>query len=121
MSVTALEILIGAAENASPSLFEIASSITGSIPDIIAAADIIRSWWQAQDGLQYEGHAFAISGAAVNANDNQTAPTPASGTRGRTSGRRPQQLHSADPTTPSSVATPSPAQELGIPIVPQDS
>jgi hypothetical protein len=83
------------AEKEATSLFDKFSAITGSVPDIIAAVDVVRGWLQAQDGLTYEAHTFAVSGPTDKEDDGKANRPAPSGARNNKSGRSNEALRPA--------------------------
>ena len=88
------------------------TAVTGSVPDIIAAVDVIRGWAQAQDGLTYEAHTFAVSGPDDKEPADPAKPPAPPGTRTTKSGR------TSDAIRPTTIKPTSKRSEVEpIPIV----
>jgi hypothetical protein len=97
MSLSAAEV-VAAASAGKSDIFEKITALTGSVPDLIAAVDVVRGWVQAQDGLAYESHTFAVTGPPKKeATPSGRSASTSRGARGSTGGRSADQFHSRDP------------------------
>jgi len=101
-------------EKEAATLFDKFSAITGSVPDVIAAVDVVRGWVQAQDGLTYEAHTFAVRGpTGQDEEDGKADRRAASGARNNKSGRTSEAMR------PTGIKPPAKRAEVDpIPIVP---